>query len=217
MSKTYIHIGLILITFFFNENSGYSQGVSNRKVEDLPWKYALRIGGSYDIISLQQGADYKFGYKAGVVAEKRLIYNLYFQPSLSFVQKGYTYNLPYYSKRDVNAQMIELVGSLMIKFGDERKSRGLFLSTSPYISYGVGGKTKTTDLRSVADNYGTINEETFSKTMMKSMDVGFQVGLGYDINKNFELGGTYIFGLQSILRTANFMWRGYQFHLSYFF
>ena len=81
----------------------------------------------------------------------------------------------------------------------------------------MGGETKTTDLRSVADNYGTINEATFSKTMMKSMDIGFQVGLGYDINKNFELGGTYIFGLQSILRTANFMWRGYQFHLSYFF
>src|SRR5690554_7760288 len=90
MSKTYIHIIIILIISFFYAYSGYSQGVSNRKVEDLPWKYALRIGGSYDIISLQQGADYKFGYKAGVVAEKSLFINSYSHPYCPLLKKDKT-------------------------------------------------------------------------------------------------------------------------------
>lgn len=195
----------------------FSQDGLGVKSSNQPWKYGIRAGLNYDIISLQQGSGYKLGYKFGILSEKRLIYNLYFQPSLSFQEKGYNYELPFYSKRDVDAKVIELTGGLLIKFGDERKKRGLFLSMAPYISYGIGGKTTTYDLRNSADNFGEITEKSFSKTMMKSMDIGFQLGAGYDINNHFELSGTYCLGLQSILRTANFMWRGYQIHLSYFF
>ena len=191
---------------------------SKVKSSNQPWQYGLRAGLSYDIATLQQGANYKMGWKAGLVAEKRLVYNMYFQPSLSIQNKGYSYERPFYDKADINAYLIEGVAGLLMKFGDEKIGRGFIISISPYFTYGVGGKSSFEDLRDTTTNnyYGKITEKTFSDNRIKPFDLGFQLGIGYDINHNWEIGGNYIFGLQRMMSYTNFRWKGFQVHLTYF-
>lgn len=183
------------------------------------WKYGIRAGASYDAVTLQHGGEYKFGWKAGFVAEKRLVYNMYFQPSLSFLNKGYKYERQFYDKGDINAYMIEGVMGMSMKFGDERAGRGLIISIAPYFTYGIAGKSSYEDLRdTTTDNYfGKNTVNTFSDNSLNAFDIGFQLGLGYDLNHRWEIGGVYIFGLNKIMNTANFRWKGFQVHLSYFF
>jgi len=188
---------------------------SNVETSTQPWKYGLRAGLSYDIATIQQDADYKFGWKAGLVAEKRLVYNIYFQPSLSFQNKGYKYELRFNNKGDINSYLIEGVAGILMKFGDERAGSGLIISVSPYFTYGIGGKSTFEDLRDTV-SLGVLTENSFSDNRLQKFDIGFQLGLGYDINHRWELGGSYNFGLLRMMNYTNFRWKGFQVHLSYF-
>ncbi len=205
---------LFLLSSFFASSQPVETYV---KSSSEPWRYGLRGGVSYDGVSLQQGVEYKFGYKLGLVAEKRLVYNLYFQPAMTFHKKGYAFEQRFHSKGDVDAMVIELAANLLLKFGDARLGKGFYIGVSPYVSFGVGGKTKVEDLRNTDDNWGVIEDNSFSLHRMRTMDIGFLLGIGYDFNHSFEMGAYYCMGLQSTLRSANFMWRGFQLNLSYFF
>lgn len=192
---------------------------SEVKASRKPWDFGVRIGGNYDNTTLKQGTDYRLGWKVGLVGEKRLVYNIYFQPSISFQNKGYTYKWSNFEKGDINAYLIEGVAGLLIKFGDDRYNQGLFLSVSPYFTYGVGGKNTREDLRAdtVANFMGKTTVETFSDDNLAKFDIGFQLGLGYDFSHKWELGGVYNFGLQRMTNNNNYRWRGFQIQLTYFF
>lgn len=215
-------LSLVLVLFFTGVNSSniYAQPYkSNVESSKEPWRYGVRAGLSYDNATLKQGVSYKFGWKAGFVAEKRLVYNLYFQPSVSFQNKGFHSEIPNYEKTDVNAYMLEGVLGLLIKFGDDNKGSGLYISASPYFTYGIGGKTEFVDLRNPADStfYGSASVNTFANDLYQPLDLGFQLGLGYDLNRKFSIGTFYYFGMQKMRNDANYRWKGFQFHLSYFF
>lgn len=218
MKKKIIFVILGLIFVGLVNNNLRAQKVYDVISSKEPWKFGLRAGINYDGITLQQGSDYKLGSKFGLVGEKRLVYNLYFQPSLSFQNKGYKYERPFSDKGDINAYVIEVVANLLIKFGDERKGSGLFIGVAPYIAYGIGGKSRFEDLR-VNDtlNYGIKEENTFSDVGMTNLDLGFQLAIGYDINNRWEIGVNYYFGLQNITYNSNFKWRGLQANITYFF
>ncbi|HHT02815.1 MAG TPA: PorT family protein [Bacteroidales bacterium] len=215
--------GFLLLAFvlplFFGINLMAQPVKSTVETSNQPWRYGIRAGANYDIATLQQGGEYKFGWKAGFVAEKRLVYNMYFQPSLSFQNKGYKYERTFNDKGNVNAYLIEGVAGILMKFGDERIGRGLIISVAPYFTYGIGGKSSFEDLRDTSANnfYGKITENTFSDNRLKAFDLGFQLGVGYDISHRWELGGTYVFGLHRMMTYTNFRWKGFQVHLSYFF
>lgn len=215
-----LSLALIIFIIGINSNNLNAQPYkSNVQSSKEPWKYGLRAGLSYDNTTLKQGVSYKFGWKAGFVAEKRLVYNLYFQPSLSFLSKGFKSEIPNYEKVDVNAYMLEGVLGLLIKFGDDRTGSGLYISASPYFTYGVGGKSDFVDLRSPTDStfYGSATINTFSNDHYQPLDIGFQLGLGYDLNHKWSIGGIYNFGMQKMRNDANYRWKGFQIHLSFFF
>ena len=88
----------------------------------------------------------KLGYKAGFVAEKHLVYMLYFQPSVQFTQKGYKYEIPYGFRDETSFSMLEFDAGLLLKFGDERLKRGMFLSLTPYITKALGLKWSQTNI-----------------------------------------------------------------------
>ena len=205
---------LLVITISLQAQPIYSEVKSSHQ----PWNYGIRLGGSYDNTTLKQGTDYKFGWKVGLVGEKRLVYNMYFQPSLSFQDKGYSYEWTYLAKGNINTYLIEGVAGLVMKFGDERLGQGLIISVSPYFTYGVGGKTTDEDLRSdtVSNFYGRTTSESFSDNKLSRFDLGFQLGVGYDFSHKWEIGGIYYFGLQKMTNFNNYRWRGFQIHLTYF-
>ncbi|MDR0971257.1 MAG: outer membrane beta-barrel protein [Bacteroidales bacterium] len=182
------------------------------------WNYGFLLSGAYNGVTKAENAQYKFGYKAGFIAEKRLIYFLYFQPCLSFVNRSFSYTRPFEGKLDVNAYIIEGVANIALKFGDHIKNRGLIIYISPYISYGIGGKTIIDSLsknNEIVIN-GQIEEKTFSDKMLNAFDIGFFLGLGYDINEHWGLSLGYIAGMQRIMNYSGNRWKGFQFQINYF-
>lgn len=218
--KNRFHLAFsIVLLLFISINVMAQPHKSNVQSSNQPWKFGIRAGLGYDVASIQQGAEYKLGFKAGLVGEKRLVYNMYFQPSLSFQNKGYSYELPFNEKGDINAYLIEGVAGILMKFGDERVGKGLVIVISPYFTYGIGGKSSFEDLRdsTIENYYDNIREKTFSDNRLTKFDIGFQLGLGYDLNHNWEIGGSYNFGMLRMQTYTNFRWKGFQAHLSYFF
>ncbi len=63
------------------------------------------------------------------------------------------------------------------------------LYTGPYAAYGVSGKTK---VKGDADRQGSeklyYDDSTFSMSGVHRFDFGWQVGAGYQFNRNFTLG-----------------------------
>ncbi|MFA7081156.1 MAG: outer membrane beta-barrel protein [Bacteroidales bacterium] len=208
-----------LFLLFFSINLMAQPVKSTVETSNQAWKYGIRAGANYDGTNIRQGSEYKIGWKAGFVAEKRLVYNMYFQPSISFLNKGYQSEMPFSQRDDINAYLIEGVAGMLMKFGDERAGRGLIISIAPYFTYGIGGNSIFEDLRDPLDTnyFGKVTEKTFSDNRLNAFDIGFQLGLGYDINHRWELGGVYIFGLNKMRNNSNALWTGFQVHLSYFF
>lgn len=205
-------LGLIA---FFSANAQYIQS-SQVKSSKEPWKYGVKAGGSFDRLSIKSGCTSKVGYKVGLIAEKRLVYNLYFQPSLSFVKKGFEYEIRKGFRLNVNAMLAEIDAGLLLKFGDDRLQKGFFLSLTPYYAYGFGGKSRSTDLKPDSENY---NKETEYSTFENNNrgDIGFKLGCGYDFNKRFEISGNYTFGMNKFSNTVNYRWRAWSVQLILFF
>lgn len=181
-----------------------------------PWRFGVKANLSYDNTTLKSVSDYKLGYKVGMIAEKHLVYNLHFQPSVSFAQKGFEIEILNNFKRDVDALLAEVDLGLLLKFGDERLGRGVFLSIAPYFTYGFGGKTKETVLNPIKEDYNVEKEiQTFE--YCNRSDLGFKLGIGYDFSKHWEVAVNYTFGMNKIVNTDNYKWKAWNLQLVYFF
>lgn len=190
----------------------------NSKVKSSrdPWQFGIKASGSYDKTSIKEGSQMKLGYKAGFVAEKHLVYMLYFQPSVQFTQKGYKYEIPYGFRDETCFSMLEFDAGLLLKFGDERLKRGMFLSLTPYITKALGLKWSQTNIKPHSPEYN-ITRTTNEFGSLNTLDIGFKLGIGYDFNRHWEIAANYTFGLNRIAYTNNFKWRGANLNLIYFF
>lgn len=213
MKKTIVLILLLVGAAVLNAQPIQKSEVKSSKE---PWKFGLQAGGSLDNISIKSGGVSKFGYKAGLAAEKRLVYNLYFQPTLCFASKSFGYEIANGYSLDVNALVVELDAGLLLKFGDDRLQRGFFLSVTPYYTYGLGGKSKTKDLNTHSESYLEEKEYSTFETANR-YDLGFRIGCGYDFNKHIEFAVNYTLGMNRFSNTANYRWRGWNLHLVVFF
>lgn len=212
--KRLISLCCALIVFSY-VNAQYPQQKEVKSSKE-PWKFGIKAGGSYDYLSIERGGSAKFGYKAGIVGEKRLVYNLFFQPSLNFIQKGFDYEIKNGYHLDVSAMFLEFEAGLLMKFGDDRLQRGFFLSLTPFVTYGLTGTRIHTNLDPKSPDY---NKETKGKEFEYNdrKDLGFRLGIGYDFNKTFEIGAGYTFGMLNYSPTTNYRWRGYSLNLLMFF
>ncbi len=208
---------LLFIIFASNCNLLNAQ-LTKSKVRSSrePWHFGIKAGGSYDKTSIKDGNQLRFGYKIGFVGEKHLVYMLYFQPSVQFTQKGYKYEIPYGFRDEIYFSMLEIDAGMLLKFGDERLKRGMFLSITPYITRALGVNWTQTNINSSSPNY---NQTTTTNKMdyLSSLDLGFKLGLGYDFNQHWEIAANYTFGLNRIATYNNYKWRGINLNLIYFF
>ena len=181
-----------------------------------PWQFGIKASGSYDKVSIKSKSEMKLGYKAGFVAEKHLVYMLYFQPSLQFTQKGYKYEIPFGFRDEVYFSMLEIDAGLLMKFGDERLKRGMFLSLTPFVTKALSVNWTQTNINSANPEY---NQTTTSNSLeyLNTLDIGFKLGIGYDFNRHWEIAANYTFGLNRISVYNNHKWRGVNLNLIYFF
>lgn len=208
----------ILLLLLIAATSIQAQYPSQSKVKSSkePWKFGIKAAGTYDKLSVKTGCTSKLGYKFGLTGEKRLVYNLYFQPSLNYGNKGFQYEIKNGYKLDVEAQFVELEAGLLFKFGDDRLQRGFFLSLTPFVTYGIAGKSTQQDLNPISPTFGNeIEYPTFERN--NKADIGFRLGCGYDFNKTFEIAAGYTFGMNKYSHATNYRWRGWNLQLLMFF
>lgn len=193
-----------------------SLNLSQANSNDDSWQFGIKAGSSYNKTSIKSGGKSKLGYKLGFLAEKHLIYMLYFQPSVQYSKKGYEYEIKNGFRETASYDMIEIEAGLLLKFGDDRLKRGLFFSITPYIARGITVNCTKTNINPNSSEYNqTTTSNNFDNISKK--DSGFKFGIGYDFNKHFEIATNYTFGFNRINNTTNYKWRGFNLHLVYFF
>ncbi len=226
---TFILLSLLSITLFSQIEYGYERPKSSTD----PWKFGITGGVSWDWINQQNGIQKKIGWRAGISGEKHLVYNIYFRPALNFVKKGFLCDIENNFKNDVNAYLVQAELNFELKFGNEYKGRGFLCYFAPFFSYGIGGKSTLTNQNPInpgnpnlpPENYMVpIEYSTFyeDRDKLKNLsfakeDVGFILGVGYDINHNIELNFNYTLGFINIGAYNNFRWQNLNFSLTYFF
>lgn len=190
--------------------------ISWAKSSEDTWQFGIKTSGSYDKVSIRNGGKSKLGYKLGFLAEKHLLYMIYFQPSVQYSQKSYEYSIRNGFHEITTYNALEIDAGLLLKFGDDRLKRGLFFSITPYISRGISVNSNRTNINPNSPEYNqTITSKEFDYINKK--DAGFKLGIGYDFNKHFEIAANYTFGFNKINNTTNYKWRGFNLHLVYFF
>ncbi len=199
-------------------------GYERPKSSTDPWKFGITAGATYDWINQQKDIEKTWGYKVGIAGDKHLVYNVYFRPTLNFSRKGYKVRAENNFNSNVEGYFINTELNIELKFGDERLGSGFIVYFAPFLTYGIGGNTDIEYLShnpdsSGVDWYGT--KESYStfdddKGIAKT-DVGFLVGVGYDINHHFELNFNYVAGYFNIGGYNNYRWRSLQGQITYFF
>ena len=190
--------------------------ISWAKSSEDTWQFGIKTSGSYDKTSIRNGGKSKLGYKLGFLAEKHLLYMIYFQPSVQYSQKSYEYEIRNGFHEITTYNSLEIDASLLLKFGDDRLNRGMFFSITPYIARGISVNSNRTNINPNSPEYNqTITSKEFDYINKK--DAGFKLGIGYDFNKHFEIAANYTFGFNKINNTTNYKWRGFALHLIYLF
>lgn len=210
-------IFVIFILLFFSQE-GFSQieyGYERSSKE--PWKYGVVANGTYDWSTQNQGVTKKFGFKAGFVAEKHLIYNIYFQPALTLSKKGFESTVTNGYESKINGYFLSFDAAIQLKFGDERLNRGFLITLAPYFTYGLWGNSSQKGLNPINKDYNqTKTFNTFD--ILSHEDIGFVLGAGYDFNKHWEVVANYYFGLLKMYSYGNNQrWRGFNVGLEYYF
>lgn len=193
----------------------FAFAISQANTNEGSWQFGIKTSGSYDKVSIRNGGKSKLGYKLGFLAEKHLLYMLYFQPSVQYSQKSYEYEIRNGFHEITTYNAIEIDAGLLLKFGDDRLKRGMFFSITPYISKGFAVKSIRTNINPNSTEYNqTITSKEFD--YINKNDAGFKLGIGYDFNKHFEIAANYTFGFNKINNTTNYKWRGFALHLVFF-
>jgi hypothetical protein len=209
----FIILSLLLLSQVMFSQIEYGYERSNKD----PWRYGLKFDGSYDWATQNQGLKKKYGFKAGFVAEKHLIYNIYFQPAITLYKKGYKSTITNGFSENIDGYFLAFDASIQLKFGDERLKKGFLISLTPYFTYGLFGNStqKSLDHNDTVHFNNTYTYNTFD--VIKKEDLGFILGAGYDFNKHWELNANYYFGLLRVKEYTNYRWRGFTVGLEYYF
>lgn len=211
---------LFIFALFYSVFALAQMEVSTVKESREPWKFGISVNGTCDWVNQPKYIEKKYGAKVGVVGEKHLVYNLYFKPMLAMWKKGYK-SVFKQGTTDVEGYFLDIEAKLELKFGDERAGRGLVVSLTPFITYGLFGNTTWTNSdQNDKDNYTegmSKTVKTFDDGNLHKEDVGYMFGIGYDFNHHWEINASYTMGFVNIGRWNNYRWRGWSIGMTYFF
>ena len=175
MKKTKIFFAATLVAL--------TVGAIQVNAQDKPVTFGVKAGVNLSTL----GADLKdskhvLKYQFGVTADILLVDHLYVITGLDFQAKGTKLNDVKY-----NPMYLQLPATIGYKF-DLGVDARLVLNAGPYISYGIGGKTKGGEDGS---------QKLFKDDIFKRFDYGVVGGVGVELGM-FTVGAGYDLGLGNI-------------------
>ena len=218
MKKT-ISVFVLALSAFLTLHAQIEYGYDRPKSSTDPWKWGINADVSLDWINQQAYIDKKTGWRFGLSAEKHLIYNIYFRPTVSFAKKGFSCYTQNNFSNDVTAYHIYSELNMELKFGDEYRGRGLLVYFAPYFSYGIAGTSRYVNLNpNDTTNFNQpVDYDTYGENSVKKEDLGFLFGAGYDINHHLEINFGFSVGYLNMGSFNNFRWRSVSAGITYFF
>lgn len=144
--------------------------------------------------SLSVRSDSKAGFTAGIMASIDCGKHFYFQPGLSFTQKGgILKDVTTDTKNNGTFNYVELPLNFVYNFHSTKGK--FFLGAGPSVAMGIGGKYKITGMNTESGKVKFGNSESDD---FKALEMGATILGGYQFSSGIFLAANYNFGLSNI-------------------
>ena len=175
-------------------------------------KFGVKAGENIATLTGDAVADdvsMKVGFNAGGLAEIKFTDMIALQPEVLFSMQG---------ARTVDRSN-DIVGN---RFEDESSvnlgyinvpvmlkiypTKSFFLEGGPQVGFLISAKSKNDYTSNYVDGTTTVESETVDiKDNLKTLDVAFNLGLGYDFTENLFINARYSLGLTNVYDTPDFL------------
>jgi hypothetical protein len=153
---------------------------------NMTFRYEDRFGRDY-----KESGELKAGLKAGLILDGQVSRNIWFQPGLFYVMKGYRSNIGP-NEASVKANYLELPLNFLYKTGGRGAGR-FFIGGGPYVAAAIGGKIEDRAGRDYDLDFGdNINDD------LRRLDAGLNITTGYEFPRGVFIRTNAGFGLVNI-------------------
>jgi opacity protein-like surface antigen len=173
-------------------------------------KFGVKAGANIATLTGKAVADdvsMKVGFNAGGLAEIKFSDLIALQPELLFSMQGartvdrdndFAGNR-FENERTLNFNYINVPVMLKIY-----PVKSLFFEAGPQVGFLLSAKAKQDYTSNFIDGTSTVESKTIDiKGDMKTVDLAFNVGVGYEFTENLFINGRYGFGLSNIYKTPD--------------
>lgn len=171
----------------------------NANAQDSPIQLGVKAGANMSNFGGDiKDTKAKFGFNVGVTLDYNFTPNVALLTGLEFTTKGAKAKDTEYTKdASANAMYLQLPVHVGYKL-DVAEGTKIVFHAGPYIAYGIGGKSKSTDegVKEKDDFFGSEEDGGF-----KRFDFGVGAGVGAEFGK-IGVGLGYDFGLTNIAHKA---------------
>jgi len=175
-------------------------------------KFGVKAGANFSTLTGDAVADdveMKPGFHAGGLVEIKFTDKLSLQPEVLFSLQGaktsdrFDDGLGNIERTESKVNLSYINVPVMLKF---YPVKGFFIQAGPQVGFLVSAKSKDettfTDPGNLVTNEST---EVDIKDNLKTVDVAFNAGLGYDFTDNFFVDARYSFGLTNVYDAPDFL------------
>ncbi len=175
-------------------------------------KFGVKAGVNIATLTGDAVADdvsMKVGFNAGGLAEIRFTDMIALQPEVLFSMQGArtvdrTNDIVgnrFEEESSVNLGYINVPVMLKIY-----PTKSFFLEGGPQVGFLISAKSKNEDTSNFVDGTSIVESETVDiKDNLKTLDVAFNLGLGYDFTENLFINARYSLGLTNVYDTPDFL------------
>ena len=175
-------------------------------------KFGIKAGANIATLTGDAVADdvsMKVGFNAGGLAEIKFTDMIALQPEVLFSMQGArtvdrTNDIAgnrFEDERTVNLGYINVPVMLKIY-----PTKSFFLEGGPQVGFLISAKSKNEETSNFVDGTTTVESQTVDiKDNLKTLDVAFNIGLGYDFTENLFINARYSLGLTNIYDTPDLL------------
>lgn len=175
-------------------------------------KFGVKAGVNIATLTGDAVADdvsMKVGFNAGGLAEIKFTDMIALQPEVLFSMQGArtvdrTNDIVgnrFEQESSVNLGYINVPVMLKIY-----PTKSFFLEGGPQVGFLISAKSKNEDTSNFVDGTSIVESETVDiKDNLKTLDVAFNLGLGYDFTENLFINARYSLGLTNVYDTPDFL------------